>query len=86
MGERSDTHQQPPAAASLRAAQRRGNPEAGRRGKYGTPHRPKALSFLKKKQQKNVCSLRAAATPAPHPLTTKSFLLLFFKKEALASA
>jgi len=43
------------------------------------------LLFLKKKQQKNFCSLRVSATAWPKPAKSKSFLLLFFKKEALAS-
>ncbi len=43
-----------------------------------------ALLFLKKKKQKNFDSLRAVATPTPHPTINKSFLLLFFKKEALS--
>jgi hypothetical protein len=43
----------------------------------------KALLFLKKKKQKNFCSwgLWHAHANAPR---SKSFLLLFFKKEALA--
>jgi photosystem II stability/assembly factor-like uncharacterized protein len=41
----------------------------------------KVLLFLKKKQQKNCCSLRDLAKPAPTPPINRSFLLLFFKKE-----
>jgi hypothetical protein len=42
------------------------------------------LLFLQKKKQKNSYLLRDVATPEPHPARTKSFLLLFFKKEALS--
>jgi hypothetical protein len=40
---------------------------------------------LQKKKQKNSYLLRAVASPLPQPAVTKSFLLLFFKKEVLAS-
>jgi hypothetical protein len=43
-----------------------------------------ALLFLQKKKQKNSYDLRAMAPPSPTPTVNKSFLLLFFKKEALA--
>jgi hypothetical protein len=44
---------------------------------------------LKKKKQKNFCSLGALATEWPKPPVSESFLLpqagrLFFKKEALS--
>jgi hypothetical protein len=42
------------------------------------------LLFLKKKRQKIFCSLRESATAWPKPAMSKSFLLLFFKKEVLA--
>jgi hypothetical protein len=48
--------------------------------------RKKALLFCEQKRsKKNFDSPRASATPAPTPAVTKSFLLLFFKKEALSS-
>jgi hypothetical protein len=53
---------------------------AGREGKQ----RKQALLFLKKKKQKNFYFPRAVALPSPTPPMSKSFLLLFFKKEALA--
>jgi hypothetical protein len=37
-----------------------------------------------KKRSKKLLVLRALATPAPKPTVSRSFLLLFFKKEALA--
>jgi hypothetical protein len=40
-------------------------------------------SFLKKRSKK-LLVLGAVATPSPRPPVSKSFLLLFFKKEALA--
>jgi hypothetical protein len=39
--------------------------------------------FLKKKNQKNFWSLGALASAEPQAAVNKSFLLLFFKKEAL---
>jgi len=42
-----------------------------------------STSFFEKKKQKNFCSLRALATAVPAPARTKSFLVLFFKKEQL---
>jgi hypothetical protein len=42
-----------------------------------------ALLFLKKKKQKNFYLLWALARKVPTPPVSKSFLLLFFKKEAL---
>jgi hypothetical protein len=39
---------------------------------------------LQKKKQKNSYLLEAVARPLPTPPTSKSFLLLFFKKEALS--
>jgi hypothetical protein len=44
----------------------------------------KALLFVNKKKQKNFDLLGALAPPLPQPALSKSFLLLFFKKEALA--
>jgi hypothetical protein len=38
-----------------------------------------------KKKQKNFDLLGACAWQMPHPAFSKSFLLLFFKKEALSS-
>jgi hypothetical protein len=47
------------------------------------PHKGKAsTSFLKKRSKKSLL-LRTLALTAPHPTVKKSFLLLFFKKEAL---
>jgi len=43
-----------------------------------------ALLFLKKKKQKNFHLRRALATVSPTPPVSESFLLLFFKKEALS--
>jgi hypothetical protein len=43
-----------------------------------------SASFLKKRSKK-LSVLRALATPAPKPAVNESFLLLFFKKEALPS-
>jgi hypothetical protein len=43
-----------------------------------------SASFLKKKKQKNFCFLRALAWSTSKPPVNKSFLLLFFKKEALS--
>jgi hypothetical protein len=40
---------------------------------------------LQKKKQKNSCLLRVAAPAGQTPTVNKSFLLLFFKKEALSS-
>jgi hypothetical protein len=45
----------------------------------------KTLLFLQKKKQKNACYLRALAPALQNPTVSKSFLLLFFKKEALFS-
>jgi len=42
-------------------------------------------SFFEKKEAKKLSLLRAPATHAPNPTVNESFLLLFFKKEALAS-
>jgi hypothetical protein len=42
-----------------------------------------ALLFLQKKKQKNSCFLLALAPPSPQPAVSKSFLVLFFKKERL---
>jgi hypothetical protein len=44
----------------------------------------KELLFLKKKKQKNFCSWGLWHAPAT-ARSSKSFLLLFFKKEALSS-
>jgi hypothetical protein len=44
-----------------------------------------ALLFLQKKKQKNSYLRRALAPSSPNPTVSKSFLLLFFKKEALPS-
>jgi len=43
----------------------------------------KVLLFLQKKKQKNSCLLEVVAPSLPHPPESKSFLLLFFKKEVL---
>jgi hypothetical protein len=43
-----------------------------------------ALLFLQKKKQKNSWMLAVVATPVTEPAVSKSFLLLFFKKEVLA--
>jgi hypothetical protein len=43
-----------------------------------------ALLFLQKKKQKNSYSLRVVAMAVSQPAFSKSFLLLFFKKEVLA--
>jgi hypothetical protein len=57
-------------------------------GRAGGPARARqarqALLFLKKKKQKNVYLLGVVTPAVPNPATSKSFLLLFFKKEALA--
>jgi len=45
----------------------------------------KALLFLQKKKQKNSYLLRVLAPALQTPAESKSFLLLFFKKEALSS-
>jgi hypothetical protein len=42
------------------------------------------LLFLQKKKQKNSCLLGVVAPTGPAPAMSKSFLLLFFKKGALA--
>jgi hypothetical protein len=42
------------------------------------------LLFLKKKKQKNFRLLRAFVPTVPTPAGSKSFLVLFFKKEPLA--
>jgi hypothetical protein len=42
-----------------------------------------AVTFLKKSNQKTFAELRALAMTSPTPAVSKSFLLLFFKKEAL---
>jgi hypothetical protein len=44
-----------------------------------------ALLFLKKKQQKNFDLLKPLTRTKTNPAEIKSFLLLFFKKEALSS-
>jgi hypothetical protein len=41
-------------------------------------------SFFEKKEPKKLLLLRALATPSPQPPVSKSFLVLFFKKELLA--
>ncbi len=46
--------------------------------------RKQDLLFLKKKKQKNFCSMGVEARTLPNPSVSKSFLLLFFKKEVLA--
>jgi hypothetical protein len=45
--------------------------------------RQQALLFVNKKKQKNFVP-RAVATASPTPAVSKSFLFLFFKKEALS--
>jgi hypothetical protein len=45
-----------------------------------------ALLFLQKKKQKNSYLPWALAMQVPHTTQIKSFLLLFFKKEDLASS
>jgi len=47
--------------------------------------RKQELLFLQKKKQKNSHDPRALAPQPPKPAVNKSFLLLFFKKEVLAS-
>jgi hypothetical protein len=42
------------------------------------------LLFCEQKRSKKNFALRALATPVATPPRTESFLLLFFKKEALA--
>jgi hypothetical protein len=42
------------------------------------------MLFLQKKKQKNPYLLRAMAPAGQHPAVSKSFLLLFFKKEVLS--
>jgi hypothetical protein len=42
-------------------------------------------SFFEKKEAKKLLLLGALARPSPQPAISKSFLLLFFKKEALSS-
>jgi hypothetical protein len=44
----------------------------------------KALLFLQKKKQKNSYLLEVVAPPVNKTPISKSFLLLFFKKEVLA--
>jgi hypothetical protein len=44
----------------------------------------KAVTFLKKSNQKPFADLGALAPPAPQPAVNRRFLFLFFKKEALA--
>jgi hypothetical protein len=44
-----------------------------------------ALLYLQKKQQKNSYLLGVVAPAVQTPPISKSFLLLFFKKEALSS-
>jgi membrane-associated phospholipid phosphatase len=46
--------------------------------------RKKALLFLQKKKQKTAYLLGDVARPVPGPAMSRSFLLLFFKKEGLA--
>jgi hypothetical protein len=46
--------------------------------------RKQALLFLTKKEAKKLLLLRAEATPSPQPPMSRSFLLLFFKKEVLS--
>jgi len=43
-----------------------------------------AAAFLKKSGAKNFCSFGALLFPQAQPQINKSFLLLFFKKEALS--
>jgi hypothetical protein len=45
-----------------------------------------AVLFVQKKNQKNAYLLGAVAPKLQQPAVNKSFLLLFFKKEALASS
>jgi hypothetical protein len=45
-----------------------------------------ALLFLQKKKQKNSFSGGVGAPAGPKPAASKSFLLLFLKKEALSLA
>jgi hypothetical protein len=47
--------------------------------------RTQALLFLQKKKQKNSFSLGVVLPPVKNPPGNKSFLVLFFKKERLAS-
>jgi hypothetical protein len=44
-----------------------------------------SASFFEKKEAKKLLVLRVAATPAPKPSVSKSFLVLFFKKQPLFS-
>jgi hypothetical protein len=48
------------------------------------PESKKALLFLQKKKQKNSYLLRDVALAVNEPAVSKSFLLLFFKKEVLS--
>jgi hypothetical protein len=43
-----------------------------------------SASFFEKKEAKKLLLLGALATPVPTPPISKSFLLLFFKKEVLS--
>jgi hypothetical protein len=43
-----------------------------------------SASFFEKKEAKKLLLLWALAPSAPRPAVNKSFLLLFFKKEALS--
>jgi phospholipase C len=52
---------------------------------FKTQKAKQALLFLQKKKQKNSYFPGVFARPVTEPATSKSFLLLFFKKEALAS-
>jgi hypothetical protein len=46
--------------------------------------REQALLFVNKKKQKNFALLGALATALPQPPLSRSFLVLFLKKEPLA--
>jgi hypothetical protein len=43
-----------------------------------------SASFFEKKEAKKLLLLGALATPTPQPPVSKSFLVLFFKKEPLS--
>jgi hypothetical protein len=45
-----------------------------------------SASFFEKKEAKKLSVLRAMAPTATNPTVNESFLLLFFKKEALSSS
>jgi hypothetical protein len=50
------------------------------------PNTKEATTSFLKKAAKNFCPVRDSALTEPQPPVNKSFLLLFFKKEALASS